>query len=130
MWARGYIIITLAVVLGGATGRAVAAAADSPVITLSCDGKMRTASNDQGEPIHKMGFVVNQRTVALNGYTVGITGVNADILSFGGTITSQGIAVSIFGTVDRVTGALQATQVSSVLSVAYELDCKPAARMF
>jgi hypothetical protein len=81
------------------------------------------------------GFVTGHRQVAHgspfqpNGYNVGITSVNADMISFDETAAS-GIKVSIWGTVDRVTGVLQATQMSPGLNVSYDLICKPAARMF
>jgi hypothetical protein len=90
---------------------------------------MTTAGSDQAEPISKLGVVVNRHSVAFNGFNLGITGVNADMISFDGTTTS-GITVSIFGTVDRVTGALQATQMSAGRNARYDLVCKPANRMF
>ncbi len=126
--ARGYIF-TLAVVLTGLICSDATAGTNNPVITLSCDGKMTMAGSDKPDPISKMGVVVNTHSVAFNGYNVGITSVNADMISFNETTTS-GIKVSIWGTVDRVTGALQATQMSPGLNVSYELICKPAARMF
>jgi hypothetical protein len=122
-------IFTLVVVLTGLVCRSGSAATNNPVITLSCDGKVTMAGIDKPDPINKMGVVVNTHSVAFNGYNVGITSVNADIISFNET-TASGIEVSIWGTVDRVTGALQATQVSPGFTASYDLICKPAARMF
>jgi hypothetical protein len=116
-------------------------------LTLACEGKMNTGG-DHWEPVHNMGIVVDltARTVSgFGGVVAPVDRVDAASVSFNGTgnVPSgfQGLPplrVTVWGDIDRVTGAVTATQSSvsqalktdNVLTYNYELVCQPARRIF
>jgi hypothetical protein len=121
-----------------ALGLHCAQAAEPTVITLACDGKATTG--DKSEPIDKMGLVVNftERTVSgFGGIVAPIGMVDAAQISFGGTgdLTLPGDGggkggISVIGDIDRVTGAVVATTMTTALTTSYELLCKVTKRLF
>jgi hypothetical protein len=87
--------------------------ATAAALTLSCDGTMK-AEEGQEKPqaITKMGLIVNFDAGVVTGFT-GITAriyeVNANSVSFKGTtINPSGAEWSVHGTIDRITGSLDA----------------------
>jgi hypothetical protein len=108
-------------------------------ITLSCDGKIKNmqVSDDKGDPVSKVGVVVNfpDRTVSFNGYVVPITKIDEANVAFDGSSnngTVYGISFSthVSGSVDRVTGAVIAETETKSTMLNWELYCKPATRLF
>jgi hypothetical protein len=140
MTTTDIIKITTMALLGTLLVGRYAQAAESPVITLSCDGTITDtrASDAKPESINKMGLVVNlaEHTVSFAGYVVRIDNVDAANISFDGESTSQlgesgpKMSFYVMGAVDRVTGAAQATTMSKFSTFSYDLLCKPAARLF
>lgn len=112
-----------------------ARAADDQVITLTCDGIV-TAGTGRIEHVSKMGIVINlaEQKVAFGGHVVGTSRVDAADVSFSGQSFSSwaGIrtAISVDGSVDRVTGTLHVTQSSIDHSLWYDLGCRPTDRLF
>jgi hypothetical protein len=132
---RGYVVSIIAFALLIMPVWNDASAADDQMITLSCDGKITTGSG-RTEQVSKIGVVINlaQQTVAFGGHVAEISRVDAAHVSFSGRFASswEGIqtTTAIDGSVDRVTGMLQATQLSFGLSLWFDLDCKPTNRLF
>jgi len=129
-------VITLAVML---VGLPTAQAADE-TLTLACQGTTRLG-NAKPEPI-SMGIIVNftNQTVQSFGapgvldYPVKITASNDVTIAFLGTDEKHGS--SIRGSIDRVTGDVEATSTMTdaktynTLYLKYALKCRPAQRMF
>jgi hypothetical protein len=115
-------LIVLCVLTAAAVGLAQA---DEPtVITLSCDGMMKVyvkREEGKGEPITKMGVVVNLagRTVLFDGHVAHIDHVDAAVIYFGGDSAKETTRY-----IDRITGAMSATNVSGGLVEYYELGSK------
>ena len=114
-----------------------AQAAEPTIITLSCDGTVRTdvlKDKGQREAISKVGVVVNlvERTVSFTGYVGEIDNADAAVIQFSGnkTKTLQGVNSDTGGFIDRVTGAMNATTSNGVIRMDYDLVCKPASRVF
>ena len=115
-----------------------AQAAGTTAITLACDGKVTDlkATDAKPDPVNKLGVVVNfaEHNVSFAGYVVPITSVDAANVSFEGEVKSQSlrmtISTSVMGTVDRVTGVFDATTLTTMASFRWELNCKPATRLF
>ena len=114
-------------------------AAETAVITLSCDAKVTDlkASDAKPELLPNVGVVVNftEHTVSFNGYVIPITGVDAANVSFDGDVKPQyrGTPLgktTVSGSVDRVTGAMTATIMNSVTASTWDLVCKPTNRLF
>jgi hypothetical protein len=116
-----------------------ALAAEKVVITLSCDGTLTDARSPKREPlkINNLGVVVNlaEETVSFGGYVTRIDKVDAANISFNGTSDFQfhGVGpkttLSIWGAIDRVTGAMSASTNTTAETYSYELLCKPANRV-
>jgi hypothetical protein len=129
---RGRLCGLLCLVLAGA----YAQAAEPTVITLSCDGTVRTdVGKDKGqrEAISKVGVVVNlaERTVSFTGYVGQIDNADAAVIEFSGNKNkTQGVNSDTGGFIDRVTGAMNATTSVGWLRMEYDLLCKPASRVF
>jgi hypothetical protein len=108
-------------------------AADEQVIALACDG-MATTGSGRTEHVSRMGVIVDfaEKTVAFAGNVVAISRVDAANVSFSGhsSLEDTKTTISLDGNVDRVTGALHATQLSPGLSLWFELGCKPTSRLF
>jgi hypothetical protein len=107
----------LPLVLGG---HPRAAENDGKVITLSCDGTLtRTYGANKPadpEPLQKTGVVVNldEETVFFLGYVIPINDVDEVSINFGARqFVDYGFSVSITGTLDRLTGRMNATTVTS-----------------
>jgi len=115
-------------------------------LTLSCEGKMNSGG-DNWVPVHNMGIVIDlaSRTVSgFGGVVAPVTRADAASVSFNGTGNVPGVPqglppmqVDVFGEIDRVTGAVTATQISvwpamgdKVQTYNYDLMCKPAQRLF
>jgi len=96
------------------------------------------------EPV-SMGIIVNftNRTVqgfgspGLIDYPVKITAWNDVTVAFGGSHVFANQQLSIMGSIDRVTGDVEATNLSTdtkthqtVYSLQYTLKCRPTQRMF
>jgi hypothetical protein len=128
-------------------GLSTAQAADEK-LTLACQGTVTGgAQTDKPEPV-SMGIIVNftARTVqgfghpgfaGLMDFPVKITGWNEVTVAFGGSDSKSRIENSISGSIDRVTGDVEATSMATdvktghvVSSTAYVLKCRPAQRMF
>jgi hypothetical protein len=93
-----------------------------------------------------MGLVVNFTTRRVEGfgvvstlmdYPVEITGINDATISFGGSQYLLATSAHIGGSIDRVTGDVEATSVvratnppRTIMSMDYSLKCRPAQRMF
>jgi hypothetical protein len=132
MQRYGYIVTMTAFILIMPVD---ARAADDQVITLTCDGRITTGTG-RAEPISKMGMVVNlaEQTVTFGGHIVGISGADAANVSFSGQFLSSWVGirttVSIDGSVDRVTGTLHVTELSTDHSLWFDLNCQPTSRLF
>jgi hypothetical protein len=120
-------------------------AAEPQVITMSCDGTYAdTMNREQQESVQKMGLVVNldERTVSFVGYVARIDQVDAANIHFGGEQIggrNVGLSIGMMGDVDRVTGHMKATIITSdpkkqpdpnpVVST-FDVLCKAANRVF
>ena len=135
-------VIALAVML---VGLPTAHAADT-TLTLACQGTVIETMMEEEkkpEPI-SMGIIVNftNRTVQGFGhpgvidYPVQITAWNEVTVAFRGSGVFGDQNISIAGTIDRVTGDLEATNVfrgpktQTEGRTQYKLKCKPTQRMF
>jgi hypothetical protein len=110
------------------------ALAETSVITLSCDGKMRSGvGKEPGEPIGKLGVVVNfaQNTVTFFEYVVPINSLNATTISFDAQ-SGQGVFKGhVSGSLDRITGdVVVVVEKASGSLQEWDLSCKPATRLF
>jgi hypothetical protein len=119
-------------------------AADT-VLTLACQGTTTSGLEDaKPEPI-SMGIIVNftKRTVqgfghpGLIDYPVQITAWNDVTVAFGGFQAFGNQQLSISGSIDRVTGDVEASDLSTdtkthktLSSLHYALKCRPTQRMF
>ena len=124
-----------------------AQAADT-TLTLACQGtttdKMKDAKDAKPAPI-SMGIIVDftKNTVqgfgipGVSDYPVKIRGINDARIVFDGSHDNGTSVASITGSIDRVTGDVEATDLQSntktgnvTSSTSYALKCKPAQRMF
>jgi hypothetical protein len=123
----------------------IAHAADT-TLTLACQGTTTSGIEDaKPEPV-SMGIIVNftKKTVhgfdnpGMTDFPVNITAVNEVSIAFGGSMSLGSIIeTNIMGSIDRVTGDVEATSRSSntktgklVTSTSYLLKCRPTQRMF
>jgi hypothetical protein len=107
-------------------------------LTLSCDGtitNMLADSDTKPESVTKMGMLVNLRegTVLGFGHPTRIKGSDAASMEFEG----QNGTWSAQGTIDRITGSVQATTMMMnqnnsklILSYSWDLHCIPVKRVF
>jgi len=139
---RRCVCIAPAVVL---VGLSTAHAADT-TLTLACEGTatVGTMGDAKPEPV-SMGIIVNftKQTVhgfgypGLTDYPVNITGANEVTVAFVGRRDRGFSKDSTMGSIDRVTGDLEATLTTTdsktgktITSTSYALKCRPAQRMF
>jgi hypothetical protein len=106
-----------------------ALATEPTVITLSCDGTVKTnvgKNAGQREAINKVGLVVDlaEHTVSFEGYVANIENVDGTYVFFGGEPSDP-----TTGDIDRATGLMSATTVNGNVITSYELFCKPANRV-
>jgi hypothetical protein len=104
-----------------------AQASEPTVITLSCDGTVKTSvGNNEGQrkAINKLDAVVDlaEQTVSFAGFVAQIENIDGAVVSFG-----SGIDPAI-GNIDQVTGLMSATTMKGNLATSYELFCKPVTR--
>src|SRR5262249_46187913 len=129
-----------------------AQAAEPATLMLACQGTVVTGPNGRPEPV-SMGITVNftARTVqgldippAMMGIVglgstdfVEITGVNDLTVAFSGNNSNQLFGLSVTGSIDRVTGDLEADYITTRLKTneifttqTLALKCRPTQRMF
>ena len=104
-----------------------AQASEPTVITLSCDGTVKTSvGNIEGprKAINKLDAVVDlaEQTVSFAGFVAQIETIDGAVVFFG-----SGIDPAI-GNIDQVTGVMSATTMKGYLATSYELFCKPVTR--
>jgi hypothetical protein len=111
-------------------------------ITLACNGTSKltatSAADLKPDPITNLGIIVNSadRTVTFAGYVVPVTGINATLVNFNGrqpsTLGIKGGEFTIDGSIDRVTGyaAIDFYYANVGNNSSWELNCKPATRLF
>jgi len=125
-------------------GLSTAQAADT-TLTLACQGTTLGGTEDaKPEPV-SMGIIINFTKMTVQGfgdpglldYPVKISGINDVTVSFGGSHESGPTLASIIGSLDRVTGDLNATSMVTNTktskigaSTSYVLKCRPTQRMF
>ncbi len=113
-----------------------ACAADSTVITLSCDGTTTSLPSEKQDPVTKVGVVVNlaQRDISFAGYTIPITKMDTTTIGFEGDLKrvdfELALNTSVAGHVDRVTGAFSATIFKGLSWTDWKLSCKPVTPLF
>jgi hypothetical protein len=129
-----------------ASGFVATAQAQPGPLTLACKGTTTNSwtPDAKPEPI-SMGIIVNlsARTVqgfgvpGLNDYPIKITAANDATVMFEGQQNSGTSVASIWGTMDRVTGDLEAISMVSnsapftvISRTTYTLQCRPAQRIF
>jgi hypothetical protein len=136
----------------GIASAAEATANEPKVVTLSCDGTLTTTTitNSKVDPpltpspqqMQKVGVVVNldERTVSFLD-VARINDVDAANVDFGSTQTGryEGFNIGIRGTIDRVTGYMDATATTTgskalpgynAVESHYEMLCKATNRVF
>src|SRR5262249_58603816 len=117
-----------------------AQAAEPETLTLACQGTAAFSSTDKVLPI-STGIIINLTKRTLEGLEglwsipVEITSVNEVTITFYGSNRDESGEQSISGSIDRVTGLLEAAfsrlnAVSIRTSMLYSLKCRPAQRMF
>jgi hypothetical protein len=117
-----------------------AQAAEPETLTLACQGT-RTITT-KPEPI-SMGIIVNFTKNTVQGFgspglmDVKIAGMNDVTVTFGGAQDNGSSIASIRGNIDRVTGDVDATSMTSdaktgkiIISTSYTLKCSPTQRKF
>jgi hypothetical protein len=116
----------------------VAEAAETAVLTLSCNGAVTRLSldgNDKPERVANMGLVVNlpEGTVTGFEYVAGVTIIGEVYVDFSGASGGW----SMYGSIDRITGSMTtytALRNSKTGALVHErewnLICKPVKRLF
>ena len=148
--ARGLfrLWLVLSVLWVGNDCLSMTAQAADTTLTLACQGttndKMKEAKDAKPAPI-SMGIIVNftKNTVqgfgipGVSDYPVKIRGMNDARIVFDGSHDNGTSVASITGSIDRVTGDVEATDMLSnpktgsvMSSKSYALKCMPAQRMF
>jgi hypothetical protein len=126
---------TALLVLAGLSISTAQAADPTGTLTLACEGT--TKLGEKTDPI-SMGIIVDfaDRTVHGFGYPgfsgrfdfpVKITGMNEVTVAFHG---SNQTGENIDGSIDRVTGDVEARTQTADVILRYSLKCKPTQRMF
>jgi hypothetical protein len=119
------------------------ACAGDEVLVLACQGTTQGRDPVSGamgpdEPI-SVGLIVNLTARTITGFRyptyladfpVAITAVNTMALTFAGSRKDGNTETSVTGTVDRITGDLQATYKYGSTPGTYSLKCRPTQRMF
>ena len=109
------------------------------LLNFACTGKMTDAmTGDKGQPIENLGLVVNltAKTVSFGGYSAPFNTVDlANIYFTGKNRNTLGMDVTVDGNLDRVTGAVDVTVITTasekVVTTSYwNMVCKPATRLF
>ena len=110
--------------------------AQAVILTLSCEGTVELKSKGRTEPVPKMGVIVDLDA----GTVTGFAGIIAQIEKFDATMVLFGgdkASFSVFGSLDRVTGATTATVImysrdrkELLMNHTYSLICKPTKPLF
>ena len=109
--------------------------AKAAVLTLSCDGIATDVKTKEKDQVTKLGVIVDldNRVVTGLAITLDIINIDANLVSFGRSVAWR----SISGTIDRITGALQALDnwIDSktnriIMSSDLDLICKPTKPLF
>jgi hypothetical protein len=138
MFRRCAYIAPAVVLVGLSSAQAV-----DTTLTLACQGTVTTAMKP--DPI-SMGIIVNFTKQTVHGFgdsffqeqLIKITGITETAVYFGASDKlDQTMQRSVIGTIDRVTGDVDATFTvtdsetgKNVTSTSYALKCKPTQRMF
>jgi hypothetical protein len=139
-WHLQARLIVAAIILGSP----VAEAQQPATLTLACKGTTYSPPIDEKPQAISMGLIVNLTTGTVQGfgtpglldYPVRITAANDVTIVFGGSQAIGNSLSGVLGTIDRVTGDVEATstlsdsKTSHVVSQTYALQCKPTQRMF
>jgi hypothetical protein len=119
-------------------------AAETGTLTLACKGTTTAGGGAKPDPF-SMSMMVNFTAGTVQGFgvpglvdvPVKITAINDVTVAFGGLGRVYGIDWTISGTIDRVTGDVEATQFGRnastgemLTSTAYSLKCRPTQRLF
>src|SRR5262249_13967710 len=130
---------TVAAMIVAAGFATMAQAAETGTLTLACKGTTVAGHEDKPNPL-STGVIVNFTTGTVQGfsvpnwidYPVKITGVNEVTVAFAGSGRVASQEWEIKGSIDRVTGDLEATQTTTdtttgktFSTVNYALHCKP-----
>src|SRR5262245_36772613 len=127
--------LALAVML---VGLSAAHAADT-TLTLACQGTLTLEREYDAEPEPiSMGIIVNLTARTVTGFTHPTEKFLLTIESFNDvTVHFRGSdalgSLTIYGTIDRVTGDVEATSVTKTMATLvrrYALKCRPAQRLF
>lgn len=125
-------LIVVSIILASATTEAQQGA-----LVLSCKGTVTTGSEDPQQVT--MGIVVNFTTRRVQGlqtpglldYPLTITAADDAIITFQGRMKLGDTSISTLGTIDRVNGDAEVTNMATnQSSTLYALKCRPAQRMF
>ena len=125
----------------------MAQAAETGTLTLACKGTTVSGIPDAKPEPFSMSLLVNFTTGTVQGFDapggplpelpVKITGINEVLVAFGGFERSLGSERSLSGTIDRVTGDVEAHDSLTrektremYSSTSYSLKCRPVRRMF
>jgi hypothetical protein len=122
-----------------------AQAVETGTLTLACKGTT-VAPNNGGQPDPvSMGLIVSFNAGTVQGFgdpglidvPIKITGINEVTVSFGGSARVANSDWNMSGSIDRVTGEVEATQNltdattgKSYSRTGYSLKCRPTQRMF
>jgi hypothetical protein len=117
-------------------------AAEPTMLTFSCDGTIADAKASESKPerVTKMGLIVNFAERSVSGFNIvaHIDRVDDASISFGGEgnlpplpgARSTPVSMTVMGSIDRVTGAVSATTLTTATMYTYDLLCKPVKRLF
>ncbi len=108
------------------------------LLTLSCKGTVTTGSDGSPQEV-TMGIVVNFATHRVQGlqapgvldYPLAITAADDAMITFAGSLKLGDASVSTLGTIDRVNGNVEFTNMATNQNpTAFALKCRPTQRMF
>jgi hypothetical protein len=122
---------------------ATAQAQTAATLTLACKGTVTSSLNSKPEPL-SMGLIINFTTRTVHGfgvpgadYPLTITAANETMVTFSGQHKDTFSTESLGGSIDRVTGDLDATSSTydemahkPLYRTTFSLQCRPAQRMF
>ena len=124
------------------TALSIPAQAQQDVLTLACKGTPTSTEGEKPTPVSK-GLIVNLTARTIQGFNDllfreppdEITGFNDTTIQFFSRRELGGIVMTFMGSIDRVTGDLEATWTVSAenqpnRSGKYLLNCRPAQRLF
>jgi hypothetical protein len=123
----------------------MAQAAEEGTLTLACSGTTVAGSEGAKPDPTSMSLIVNFTAGTVQGFgypglldfPVKITGINDVTLAFGGSARFANSNAAIMGTIDRVSGDVEASSTltdtetgKTYASTGYSLKCSPKQRMF